>query len=150
MFVSYDTFFEAFLQKVTEYDFLRMGEDEREGLVTGYLKRAVAQFSEVCVRDLSKQDDVNREFELDDDIDVIEMDEIIDIITDIMLYQWMRQYQYKQENLEIMLNTTDFTSYSPAELLYRITNAYKMTKRNVEVAIREYSFKHNDLTVLYT
>jgi hypothetical protein len=55
-----------------------------------------------------------------------------------MLVQWMKPYMYKAENLENVLNTKDFISYSPAELLLRIVNAYNMAKRDYTRMMREY------------
>ena len=148
MIVSYDKFIEAFLMKVTEYDFCVLPEYERELIIIGFMKRACAQFNEVCAYDLSKRDDEIRVFDLPGITD-IEIDEIVDIVSEGMLMQWMKQHLFKQENLELTLNTVDFTSYSPAELTYRITNAYKMIKRDFTVMLREYSYRHGDLSDLH-
>ena len=147
MVVSYDLFTEAFLSKVTEYNFCKLSEQNRQALVDGYMKRACAQFSEVCknVRDL---DDANRTITMDD-LTVNELDEIVEIVTEGMLVQWMKPYTYKQENLENMLNTADFSSYSPAELLKRVVDAYKLCKREFVVRSREYSYRHGDITDLH-
>lgn len=148
MIVSYDRFIEAFLLKITEYDFCDLPQYDRDAIVIGYMKRTCAHFNEVCKYDLSNTDDVVREFDLPG-ITELELDEIIDIVSEGMLLQWMKQHMYKQENLELALNTADFTSYSPAELLYRMTNAYKMIKRDFTVMMREYSYRHGDLSDLH-
>lgn len=148
MIVSYDLFTEAFLSKITEYDFCVLSETDRQTIVDGYMKRACAHFSKVCAYEMPVSDTAERSFDLDvaDDVD---LDEIVDIVSEGMLLQWMKQHMYKQENLELTLNTADFTSYSPAELLYRMTNAYKMIKRDFTVMMREYSYRHGDLTDLH-
>jgi HD superfamily phosphohydrolase len=148
MIVSYDLFTKAFLAKVTEYNFMRMYKHNRQELVDGYMKRACARFNEVCVHDLTAMDDTTREFTVDD-MPAWELDEIVDIVSDGMLEQWFRQHMYKQENLENLLNTSDFTSYSPAELTYRITNAYNVCKKDFVNRMREYSYRHGDLTKLH-
>lgn len=148
MIVSYDVFIEAFLMKITEYDFCVLPEYDRDSIIIGFMKRACAQFDEVCLYDLSKCDDEIRTFEFPG-ITEIELEEIIDIVSEGMLMQWMKQHMYKQENLENTLNTADFTSYSPAELIYRITNAYKMIKRDFTLMIRDYSYRHGDLSDLH-
>ena len=148
MTVSYDAFTEAFLAKITEYNFLKLTEEDRQAIVYGYMKRAASKFSEVCKYDIANGDDENRTYTLDGASED-EAFEIIDIVTDGMLEQWMRQYLYKQENLENALNTADFSHYSPAELTYRITNAYKMCRKNYIAAVHEYSFRHGDLTRLH-
>ena len=112
------------------------------------MRRACARFNEVCQYDIGHGDNDSRVFNLDGITDG-ELDEIVDIVTDGMLEQWFRQHLYKQENLENMLNTSDFTSYSPAELTYRVTNAYKACKKDFTNRIREYSYRHADLTDLH-
>ena len=83
------------------------------------------------------------------DIPADELDEIADIVSEGMLVQWMKPYVYRQENLENVLNTKDFTTYSPAELLLRISNAYAKVQKDYTNMIREYSYSHGDLTDLH-
>ena len=152
MGVSYDKFTDAFLQKVTEYDFLTLDTYDRTHIVDGYMKRACAQFNKICKKanpsyDLTKRDDKIREFTFDIDEDVL--DEILDIVSEGMCVQWFKPYIHRADNLENVLNTADFSAYSPAELLYRITNAYKEVRRTFTNMMREYSYQHGDLTDLH-
>lgn len=147
MSVSYDVFTGAFLAKVTEYDF-PIGSFERNEMVDGYMKRAIAEFKKICKYDLtSTADDIVREFHVE--IAQEDMDELANIISEGMLAQWMKSYVYRQENLENVLNTRDFTSYSPAELLLRIKDTYSMVQRGFTNMMREYSYNHGDLTDLH-
>ena len=148
MSVPYDVFSGAFLAKVTEYDFLKMIDRDREDVVYGYMKRAIAEFNKICKYDLSTGDDTLREFNVD--IADGDIDEIVNIVSDGMVVQWMRQYLYRADNLENILNTPDFYAYSPAELTYRITNAYQTSRKNFIQDMREYSYNHGDLTTLHT
>ena len=148
MSVPYDVFSGAFLAKVTEYDFLNMMDKDREDVVDGYMKRAIAEFNKICKYDLSTGDDELREFDID--IADGDIDEIVNIVSDGMIVQWMRQYLYRADNLENILNTPDFYAYSPAELTYRITNAYQQSRKNFIQDMREYSYNHGDLTTLHT
>lgn len=146
MSVSYNLFTAAFLGKVTEYDFIRLDDYDRNSVVDGYMKRACAQFNKICKYDLLTGDDALRELQatIPDD----EIDEIVDIVSEGMLVQWMKPYFYRADNLENVLNTSDFSQYSPAELLYRITNAYHASKRDFTNMMREYSYNHGDLSDL--
>lgn len=147
MSVSYNVFTQAFLDKVTEYNF-PLDDYERNGMVDRFMKRAISQFRHICKYDLSTTgDDMIREFNVD--IDIQDINELIDIVSEGMLVQWMKPYVNKQENLESALNTRDFTTYSPAELLYRISEAYKDAKKSFTNMMREYSFNHSDLTELH-
>lgn len=148
MSVLYDKFTEAFLSKVSEYEFVNMKDFERNGLIDGYMKRAIASFKKICKYDLSTTgDDIIREFDID--IADGDLDELTDIISEGMLVQWMKPYTYKQENLENVLNTKDFTTYSPSELIMRIGNAYATAQKNFTNMMREYSYNHGDLTDLH-
>lgn len=146
MGVSYDMFTGAFLSKVTEYDFLRLDLHTRTHEIDGYMERACAQFNKICQYDLLARDDMIREFDVD--IPDEDIDEIVDIVSEGMLVQWMKPYFYRADNLMNIINTPDFSAYSPAELLYRITNAYDMAKRDFSNMMKEYSYNHGDLSDL--
>lgn len=148
MSVSYDLFTGAFLAKISEFEFLQLPTAYRTDLVDGYMKRAVAEFKHICVYDLmNAMNDETREFTInieDDDID-----EIVNIVSEGMVVQWLKPYIYRQELLENSLNTKDFTTYSPAELLMRVGNAYKDSQKDYLQMTREYSYNHGDLTDLH-
>lgn len=146
--VSYDIFTEAFLGKVSEYDFLKLDEYDRTVLVDGFMKRALANFRKNCTYDLfTTGDDLIRSFDID--IPNADLDEIADIVSEGMVVQWLKPYVYKQELLQNTLNTRDFTTYSPAELLLRVGNAYGKAQKDFVNMIREYSYNHGDLTDLH-
>ena len=144
MGVSYDLFTDAFLNKVTEYEFATLFDFQRTEIVDGYLRRALSQFNTICKYDMLPGNNETREFEIDIPDD--ELDEIIDIVSEGMCVQWLKPYFYKADNLENILNSSDFSTYSPAELLYRITNAYREANKSFRNLMREYSYAHGDLT----
>jgi len=146
--VSYDAFTSAFLAKITEYDLLDLELEDRQSLVDGYMLRAASQFSDICVYDIAHGDSLARQYTFDGATEN-DVEEIVDIVSDGMVCQWLRQHLYKQENLAVTLNTVDFTHYSPAELTYRITNAYKLANQSFVNRMREYSFRHGDLKECY-
>ncbi|MBR3267901.1 MAG: hypothetical protein IKI58_04125 [Oscillospiraceae bacterium] len=149
MIISYDIFTGAFLSKITEYDILSIEEEARTVIIDGYMKRAISQFQHICHCDLIKSaDDENREFdiELTEDDDLTE---IVDIVSEGMVVNWMKPYVYKQEILEMTLNTKDFTTYSPAEMIHRLGEAYEKAQSDFTQMMREYSFNHGDLTTLH-
>ncbi len=148
MSVPYDLFTGAFLAKVSEFDFVKLEEKDRAAIVDGYMKRAISAFRKNCKYDLfTTGDDTAREFSVD--IPDEDIDELADIISEGMLVQWLKPFTYKQELLENVLNTKDFTTYSPAELLMRVGNAYSKAQKDYTQMIREYSFNHGDLTGLH-
>ena len=148
MSVSYDEFTGAFLAKVRAYNF---PEDKnlRTEMVDGYMKLAIAEFRNICLYDFSTtQDDTIREFDVEIS-DTVDLYEIADIISEGMVVHWLKPYVYHQENLENALNTRDFTTYSPAELLRRVNDTYTATRRVFTNMMREYSYNHGDLTDLH-
>lgn len=147
MSISYDALANAFLSKVTEFEFLQLPPGNRTEIIDGYMKRAASGFKKNCKYDLTAYDDTLREYTADfADEDT---DEILDIISEGMLVQWMKPYVYKQELLENALNTADYTTYSPAELLLRVGNAYAKVQKDYIQMIREYSYNHGDLSELH-
>lgn len=148
MSVPYDYFTDAFLSKVSEYEFITLDEKDRQDIVDGYMKRALTAFRKNCAYDFfTTANDDDREFSVDVSDD--DLDEILDIVSEGMLVQWMKPYVYRQELLENVLNTRDFVTYSPAELLLRVGNAYRRVQKDYTQMIREYSYNHRDLTQLH-
>jgi len=147
MSVSYDIFTNAFLDKVTEFDF-PVTEYERNSMIDRYMKRSVSRFRKICKYDLSTTgDDLVREFNIV--ISEEDLEEIADIISEGMVFQWLSPYVNKQENLENVLNTRDFTAYSPSELLFRVRERHERAQLNFRHRMREYSFNHGDISSLH-
>lgn len=150
MTIPYDEFVGAFLSKISEYQLLSLDEADRDAVVDGYLKKALSNstFRKVCPYDfVSGADDEIRTITID--IDEAELAEIVDIVADGMICHWLKPYVYQQENLQNVMNTRDFTMYSPAELLLRVGNAYTKATKEYTQAIREYSYNHGDLSSLH-
>lgn len=148
MSVPYDVFIGAFLNKITEYEIVNLYEYTRDEIVIGYMKRAISGFKKNCKYDLSTTaDDEIRCFNVD--ISKDDLDTITDIVSEGMVVQWLKPYVYKQELLENAINTRDFTTYSPAELLMRVGNAYTKAQKDYTQMIREYSYNTGDLSDLH-
>lgn len=148
MSVPYDLFTGAFLSKISEFDFMQLEEENRTTIIDGYMKRAIAAFRKNCKYDfLTADDNMLREFTVD--VPDEDIDELADIISEGMVVQWLKPYVYKQENLENALNTKDYVTYSPAELLMRVGSAYNKAQKDYTQMIREYSFNHGDLSDLH-
>lgn len=146
MSVPYDLFAGAFLSKITEYNFIHLDEYNCITVVDQYMKVACSQFNKVCKYDLVAGDNDARELKAD--IPADELTEIVDIISTGMVVQWLQPYMYRSENLENILNTADYSMYSPSELLYRVREVYQMAQRDFRSMIKEYSYNHGDLTNL--
>lgn len=148
MSVSYDVFTRVFLDKISEYDFLRQSTDCSTRTIDGFMKRALSSFRKNCKYNFyTTMNNDSREFDVD--IPADDLIEIAEIVSDGMIVQWLKPFVNQQDILENVLNTRDFTRYSPAELLLRVGNAYEKAQKDYTRAIREYSFNHGDLTDLH-
>ena len=148
MSLSYDAFTGAFLSKINEYDFAQMINQARTEIVDGFMIRAITDFRKICKYDIvGTRDDDTRQFLVD--IDDTDIDEIVNIVSEGMVVQWLKPFVYQQDNLINVLNSRDFTAYSPAELLMRVGNAYKQAQQDYTQMLREYSYNHGNLTELH-
>ena len=140
----YKAFIDTFLDKISDYKLLNYEDYLVDELAVGYMKRVCTKFDKICQADLSQQDDNEYAF-LSDEID----DEIIDIVTDGMGVEWLRQYVNNSDNLENILNTKDFTMYSSKNLLAEIKSLYQDEQKAFTNSMREYSYNHGDLSNLH-
>lgn len=141
MSVSYDLFTDAFLSKITEYDILQLDIDDQVAIVDGFMKRALNEFQSVCAYDFSgTADDDERIFDVE--VSGADLNEIVNIVSEGMVVQWLKPYIYKQQLLNNVLNTRDFSVYSPAELLKQVRATYKEAQSDFIQMSREYSFNH--------
>lgn len=150
MTIPYDVFTAEFLRKISEFDFINMPEEDSTRIVDSYLKRAVSNsiFKKAIKYDfVGGSDDETRCFDVD--IDEDRLDEVVDIVTEGMIVHWLKPFVYQQDLLRNVINTRDFSVYSPAELLLRIGNAYSKAQKDYVQMIREYSYDHGDLTDLH-
>ena len=112
------------------------------------MKRAIASFKKICKYDFSTTNiDEERCFFVD--VPDEDLEEIVNIVSEGMLAQWMKPLTYKQENLELVINTRDFSTYSPAELLRRVGEAHTKAQRDFTNMMREYSYAHGELDSLH-
>ena len=148
MSIPYDAFTGAFLNKISEFEMLKLDDNIRTEIVDGCRKRAVSAFKKNCRVDLfTTADDEERVYQVD--VNDEDLDELVDIISEGMVVQWLKPFVYQQDLLQNLLNTRDYTLYSPAELLKRVGDAYKGAQKDYTQMIREYSYNHGDLSDLH-
>ena len=146
MSVSFDEVIGAFLGKIIEFEFIKLSEDDRENIVSSYMKRAITEFHRLSGYDLTVDDTLETISISSKDEDA---DELSDILSEGMVAQWMKQYLNHQELLQNVLNTADYSTYSPAELLLRVGGAYDRVHAEFVQMARDYSYHHGNLKDLY-
>ena len=134
----YSDVYSWFLDKVTAYSLTMFEDTEKNEIVYGYMRSACAKFK-CCVIDLSDRNNDSQEFnnELDD--------EILDILSETMVVSWLQPKLNNEENLVNSLSTKDYSLYSPANLISKITEVFKLAKKNSSSMIGNYSFSHSSL-----
>lgn len=138
MATAFSKVYESFLDKVTDYDLAEMTVESADAIMHSLLNYAIVRFSESCKKDLSQ---VTAEDEFVEDLSLTE----IDILGEGMVVAWLKPYHNNYDLLHNSLNTKDFTTFSPANLLDKINDAYKMARANFIARIKEYSYIQNDV-----
>lgn len=137
MATTYAEVYNAFLDKVTDYDLALMVETDAQSLMHGYLTQAVVRFLESCNKDLSQTDENGF-------TETLDIDEI-DILSEGMVVAWLRPRRNNLDLLRNALNTKDFTTFSPANLLDKVNETYITSETRFVSRIKEYSFIHNNV-----
>ena len=134
---AYTTIYNSFLDKVNDYDLADMTESMAQTSMRGWLNQAVVRFLESCKKDLTQTDNSG----FTEDLDLME----IDILTEGMVEAWLKPIRNNLDLLRNALNTKDFTTFSPANLLDKVNDTYAMAHANFLSRIKEYSFIRNDV-----
>lgn len=142
MATPYSDVINAFLGKVTDYDLPKFADLEKDEIVFGFIKSACVKFKHACLVDLYDRDETLHEFKVDLD------DEIIDILSELMLVEWLKPKVLSSENLKNCLSTKDYSVFSPANLLKESRETLKMCKDESAKLINNYSFTNADFTKL--
>lgn len=144
MATPYSKIYEAFIFKVKAYDLLMLLEEDREDILYIYMTSVCRKVFKTVMPyvDLSDRNEDTKEF--NNDID----DDVIDIIAECMITEWLKPQMYSDELLESRLNTKDFTEYSPAKLIEQMRYVYEMSKKESNVIINNYTFSHGDIAEL--
>jgi predicted AlkP superfamily phosphohydrolase/phosphomutase len=135
---TFDNIIEMFLRKVTSYSWSGYLDAEKDYIIDGYMIAACSKFY-TCDVNLSDRDNNNRIFNRD------LTDEIIDIITDGMIVEWLKPIYYNSDNFEMVLSTRDLSASSIGNLLKEIRESYVECKNSFNKAIKDYSYNHNDV-----
>ena len=143
MATTYASIFDAFLDEITDPEMLLLSEDLREDYLTALMNKAITRCSRVCsnVDLVSRNDDTGT---FDEDIPA----EVIEIIVAWMLVFWLQPYVNNLENLQNRLSTKDFTVFSPANLLEKMSAWYEICRHNARRLMNHYSYIISDVSEL--
>lgn len=139
MATLYTDVYTKFLFKVKAYELTSLSSADRENMLLFYLDSACSKFYKLCKTNLKTRDNSTLAFTED-----LEDDEI-DILSELMITEWLTPQMYSDELLESRLNMKDFNEYSPAKLIEQIRNVYTMSKKNSKRMMIDYSYSHGDI-----
>lgn len=138
MGTPYSDIIAVFLNKITDMDLPRLDDITKNTTIIAYMNSACTKFAKVCKVDLYDRDDELQMFNVDLD------DEIINIITENMLVEWLKPKVLFTDNLSNVLNTKDFSQYSPANMLKELRETLSYLKKNARTLVNNYSFAHSE------
>jgi hypothetical protein len=142
MATPYSDVYNTFLGKITDYDLPKFTDTEQEEILYGYMKTACVNFKKSCKVDLYDRDDILRQFNIKLD------DEIIDILSELMIVEWLKPKVLSTENVKNCLSTKDYKLFSPTDLLRELNKTLASCKDNARRLVNNYSFEHADFTKL--
>lgn len=138
MATPFEDVYSSFLLKISDYDWVDLDEDTNKKILLGLLNLAVARFNQVCVKNLTSTENGDS---FADDLSVEE----IDILSEIMVENWIKPKIYNLDLFKNRLSTKDFTTFSPANLLNSMKEIFKLSHERAESIINKYSYQVNDI-----
>lgn len=143
MATPFSEVYDPFLGQITDYDLLELEDNSRDLYLHGLMVSACNKFQEFCLIDLTDRDDTTL-----DQFNQTLTDEIIDIIVLGMVVEWIKPRYFFQDNLRNSMNTKDYTTFSPANLLKEIRETYLASKKEFENKMYRYSFMNGNFEEL--
>lgn len=142
MGTRYEEVYARYRGQVRNYDFLDYDAVTRNVMQLDLMNMAISDFEDVCKQDLSDRDDELLTF----NITLTNREK--DILALGMIVHFLRQYVYNTDALQNGLNTKDFTLFSPANLLEKMTALLTTTERQQMKEINLYSFRNGEISGL--
>ena len=142
MGTKYEEVYARYRGQVRNYDFLDYDAVTRNAMQLDLMNMAISDFEDVCKQDLSDRDDELLAF----NITLTNREK--DILALGMIVHFLRQYVYNTDALQNGLNTKDFTLFSPANLLEKMTALLTTTERQQMKEINLYSFRNGEISGL--
>lgn len=142
MGTKFEEIYERYRSRVRNYDFLDYDSVTRDSVQHDLLMLSISDFEEVCKQDLNDREDQLLMF----NIDLTNREK--DILALGMVLHFIEPYVYNTDSLQNALNTKDFSLYSPANLLEKMTDLMTTTEHRLKREINLYSFRNGNISSL--
>lgn len=137
MGTKFETVYDRAIFKITDYTISQkdVPQDFTEAVLQKYLMSSIVEFQHQCEIDLTDYDLETESFNND------LSDEIIEILALGIAYHWLDARCKNSELLRNRIHNSDYTFYSPANLLEKIQSMRKTIRKEYLGAINTYSFR---------
>lgn len=142
MSTKFSTIIENALYKFRDPDLALIFQEEADDVLLHYLKSSQVKFQKSCRFDLSNKDEILKEYK--DDLG----DEEIEILAIGVAYYWCSAQVLNGDLLKNSLSTSDWSQFSPANLLDKMTVLRDELRTELRNEIIDYSFNVNDISEL--
>lgn len=139
MATPYDSIYQSFLQKISDYSFLSMDDTVLKNNLSGYLKSSITKFKR-CKHDLSERDDIVGQFNID------LTDEEIEILSIYMMVEYLSPKLVTSDLIAQSLSSQDFNIYSQANHIKEIRLLRDSYKSEADQAMMRYTLYNTDLS----
>jgi len=139
MATSYDSVIQRFLRKVTDYNLLELSDDLKDKDILELLDSAVGSFERLCKNDLSLRNDALRSFE----VNLTSLEK--NIITELMVQEWIQPYQNHSELLQNSLTTRDVNEYATAPQLRAVSSVAERVEKKCDKLTKDYSYNFGEM-----
>lgn len=135
MATPYEKIYENLLPKFRSYEIPLMSTEEVKDFLHDYLVPAISRFH-VCRKDLNDRDDIVQRFNVD------LSDTEIEILSNYLLIEYIdSEYIRVPSLLKVQLPSTDFKSYSSANMLEKLMNMHSVYLKENETLLSRYAWQ---------
>lgn len=140
MATPYTAIYDNLLPKFRSYEIPLMTADEVKEYLHDFIIPAITRFH-ICRKNLNDRDDVLGQFNQD------LSDTEIEIISNFALIEYLDStYVRTASLLKVNLSSSDFNSYSPANMLDKLMNMRDAYRKENEMILSRYSWLDNTAT----
>ena len=133
-FTTFEDVYQVFLRKIRDYDLAKLFDFDMEDIMFGYLVAAITKFKS-CKKHIT---DINiEEQRFNCSLNITE----IDILANFMVYEWITPYVNDEDLLKNTLNTSDYSNYSPANLLSTMKSRQEEARQTARRLMNTYSLQ---------
>lgn len=139
---SFESIYARCRTRIRDYDKEGYTDELFQQMERDLLDAAIDDFADICVQDLTNLDDELEQF----NIELSRKEQSILALS--MIVHWLEPYVYNSDALKNVMSTKDFSLFSPANLLEKMTDLLQRSNRRLSAEMNLYSFKVNNVSAL--